>query len=82
MKRFFANLIVIMAIAFLPWWCPVILLVLLAFLFDFWEIALYGLVLDILYSIPGGFFLSHLFLLSGLILYALIAFIRPNLRNV
>ncbi len=82
MSRLFANLIVLLAIVTLPWWFTTILLVLWCIIFDYVEIVFYGLVLDILYAVPGGVIMPHIFFISSVILYLLSVIIRPNLRSV
>jgi hypothetical protein len=82
MSRLFANLILILAIVTLPWWFAAALIILWCVLFDFFEAAVYGLVLDILYAVPDGFFYSHIFLILATILYLISVVIRPNLRSV
>lgn len=82
MQRTTANLITLIALVVLPWWCVVMLLLLFTYLFDFFEIMFFGLLLDILYAVPGGFISSHIFLLSALVVYTASSVIRPNLRTV
>ncbi len=82
MKRLSANLIIAIALVTLPWWAAALLAVIFAVLFDFLEIVFYGVVLDILYAVPYNFFWGHIFLISAIVLYALSALIRPNLRSV
>jgi hypothetical protein len=82
MKRLYANLITIIALITLPWWCVVLLLLVFSVVFDFFEVIVYGLLLDALYAVPGTLLSGHLFLISGAFVYTLSAIIRPNLRNV
>lgn len=81
MERIFANILVLSSIMFLPWWLVVFLLLVLLFIFDFIEIIAYGFILDIMYSLPSGFFSKNLFLISAVVAYFIFTIVRPNLRG-
>lgn len=80
MMRVIANLVSIFSIAFLPWWAASVVLLAFLALFDFFEIIVYGLILDMLYGAPGSPFSRFGFLLGGIALYAIAVFIRPYLK--
>ncbi|MES2059535.1 MAG: hypothetical protein V4438_00730 [Patescibacteria group bacterium] len=80
--RFYANLISIAALALLPWWGSAFVLVAFAVMFDFAEIILYGLVLDLLFGVPGTIFGAYGFIIFAAAIYALSVWIRPYLKQV
>ena len=82
MTRVLANLVVVVSLALLPWWGACVVLLVFLVVFDFVELLIYGLVLDILYGAPGGIWREHGFLFIAVIIYAISVFIRPSLKTV
>lgn len=82
MRRLFANILVLMSIAVLPWWLAIMLILLMLVYFDFIEIMFYGMVMDVLYSRSDSYLSSHVFFVSAVFIYAVIILVKPYLRNV
>jgi len=80
MVRILANVLGIMCFIVLPYWCTIILLIINLFLFDFVEIVFYGFLFDVIYAIPGSFLMQNFFLLSSVVLYAIIFVAKPYIK--
>ncbi len=76
LKRFLLELVLLLAIVFLPWWVSVAYAVFLLFYFKiFYEIVVFGLLIDLLYG--KGDYQFAIFFFGLLILSALI---KPRLK--
>ena len=82
MIRALANILIIISIIALPWWAVLAFLITFSFFFDFFEIIIYGVVLDSLYAVHYSLLFSHMFFLIAVVVYASFTLIRPNLRSV
>lgn len=70
--RIVLNFILAASILFLPWWVSVLTGVLMLFLFEAYEIVVWGFVADQLYSVPNALFFNIEFLFT--ITFALLLF--------
>lgn len=83
MLRFFANIVLFLAILYTPWWFFFPLAVLWIFLFRyFYEGVLWMIIADLLYGIPLAQFYHFPFLLStaALLLFSLFEVVKKYLR--
>ncbi len=80
MKRILANILALLSFFILPFWCTVILLVIISFYFDFVEIVFFGFLFDVIYGIPGSFVETNLFTISAIVLYGIILLIKPHIK--
>lgn len=49
--------------------------------FDFFEVIIYGLILDAMYGRPGSSISAHSFFVGALLVYIIIILVKPHLRN-
>lgn len=79
--RIFANIVILSSVFFFPWWFPAVLAIVCVFLFEnYFEILLFGLILDFLYASSEAFSLiSMLFTFAATILLIVSIFVKRNL---
>lgn len=80
--RILADIISIFAIVFLPWWGAAFVIIACFVSFDFFEAIVFGLILDKLYGIPDSLFSAHGFFITALLLYLILLYARPYLKEV
>ncbi|MES2223458.1 MAG: hypothetical protein V4469_00835 [Patescibacteria group bacterium] len=80
MYRIFANILVLLSFFLLPFWCTIIVAIVVSLFFDFIEIVFYGFLFDLLYGIPGSFVETNLFTISAVTLYGIILLIKPYIK--
>jgi predicted membrane protein len=82
MMRIIANIVAAFSIIALPWWGVCIALIVFLVVFDFVEIMVFALALDIIYGVPGSIFSAHAFVIFAALLYCFSVWIRPFLKAV
>lgn len=80
--RILLNLFLFFSILFLPWWFTLFAAVAFLFIFEAYEVLLWGLFADVLYStpVPAYFNIEFLFTLLFFILFIGIHYIKKRLR--
>lgn len=75
------NLSIFASILFLPWWLTVIIAISFLFMFTSYEVILWGLFADILYSSPvlSFFNIEFLFTIVFIMLFIVVYFIKNKL---
>lgn len=79
-KRILSYAVAVFLIALLPWWVVCIFLLVCLIAFNYFEVMIFGLCLDILYGVPGGIISEYGFMLAGIIFYIASLYIRPRLK--
>ena len=80
MMRLIANILVLISVASLPYYITIVLCILCCFMFDFVEIIVYGLLFDILYSVPASFLASNAYILGAVCVYVIMLGIKPFIK--
>jgi len=75
-KRIILNLILLLSVLFMPWWVSVVLALFLVFyLNNFYEIVIFGFVMDALYG-TGQFY----FIIGALVMFAAVYLFKSRVR--
>ncbi len=80
MKRVLGNILALISFFLLPFWCTVIICIVLLLIFDFIEIIFFGFLFDVVYGVGGTFLQSNMFILSGMAIYGIMFLIKPYLK--
>lgn len=80
MKRTLGNILALVSLFLLPFWCTIIICIVLSFLFDYVEIIFFGFLFDVLYGGGTTFLEMNTFTLGSMLLYSIIFFIKPYLK--
>lgn len=75
------NVLMFASVLFLPWWVTVIVAVVFLFKFTAYEIMLWGVFADVLYSasVPSFYNIEFLFTIGAIVIFVLAYFIKRRL---
>lgn len=81
MLRILLNLFLCVSVLYFSWWFSLLFVLALVFLFEAWEVPLWGVVFDGLYSIAVPFFFNFVFIftLGFTLIFLLALFVKRRI---